>query len=831
MPWRLGSLFAGIGGFDLAAEQTGSFETVWQVEINPQATQVLAHHWPEVLRHGDITTLDPATLPPADVVCGGSPCFPAGTLVLTKRGLVPIETVVIGDEVLTHLLRWRPVLDVIRRKAPTLTLQGMGHYDLRTTADHPFYARTVERRWRSTPRGYDRVFGEPEWTAAADLVGKQWSSPARFPDAVVPDIVPAGREKAVPPFSEAFFWLVGAWLGDGWTDLHQRPHRRSGQLLGNVLIGIGFDDAQEFERHLSETQLHFRSYRERTTMRYVISSRPLARWLRDHFGQYSHGKRLPFWVLGMRREWRRALWDGYMWTDGFEAANGMSFSSTSKPLIVGMRLLSQSLGMVAGMYNASRPRAFAIIEGRTVAERPSYSAKVYWGPRSSVNDGDYAWGRVRRVAPTGHVEEVYNLEVSDDNSYTADGMVVHNCQNLSVAGHRDGLAGDASRLFWDFVRVADAFPQAPVVWENVPGVLSSHGGDDFALVLWGFTGFLPAVPAKGWRSAGVCQGPRRTVAWRVLDSQYFGVAQRRRRVFLVGYPGHDPRAVEVLFDAESVSGNPPPRRQAGALAPTLLASGAGTNRPAGIGSEADFLIPVTQALTGRRGVDDNQAQGGFLAPMAAPTGGLGNGGPDDDPQEYPKTYTGFGVPYSVPVAARAVSVGRGSYPTVHEDLAPTITGRHGDPGSVAYTLLAHTGRRNDGESETFIPVIVATEDLDDGVPPVAHTLSAEGADASEDGTGRSIPLVAATLTSSYGKQVDSSDTNHGPPNLIGECLAVRTLLPIECERLQGFPDRWTCGVSEGDTPISDSARYCMLGNAVTVPVVRWIFERLARAGV
>jgi DNA (cytosine-5)-methyltransferase 1 len=285
-----------------------------------------------------------------------------------------------------------------------------------------------------------------------------------------------------------------------------------------------------------------------------------------------------------------------------------------------------------------------------------------------------------------------------------------------------------------------------------------------------------------------------------------------------------------------VSGNPPPRRQAGALAPTLLASGAGTNRPAGIGSEAEFLIPVTQALTARlgtAGADDNQAQGGFL----------------------------------IPAAARAVSVSRGSYPTTHEDLAPAITGRRGDPGSVAYTLLGH-GRRNDGESETFIPVafdltqitsaanrsrvapelpaptlhtgggayvIVAASDDDAsedvaGVPAVAHTLSAEGADASEDGTGRGIPLAAMALTSS-GQQVDSSDTNHGPPNLIEEYLAVRKLLPIECERLQGFPDRWTCGVLEGDAPISDSARYRMLGNAVAVPVARWIFERLARAGV
>ena len=107
------------------------------------------------------------------------------------------------------------------------------------------------------------------------------------------------------------------------------------------------------------------------------------------------------------------------------------------------------------------------------------------------------------------------------------------CQDLSVGGRRAGLVGERSRLFWDYCRVADACNARWVVWENVAGVLSSNNGEDFAAVLWGLTGLRVEVPEDGWRTAGMCTGNHRTAVWRVLDAKYFGVPQRRRRVFIV----------------------------------------------------------------------------------------------------------------------------------------------------------------------------------------------------------------------------------------------------------------------------------------------------------
>ncbi len=151
------------------------------------------------------------------------------------------------------------------------------------------------------------------------------------------------------------------------------------------------------------------------------------------------------------------------------------------------------------------------------------------------------------------------------------------CQDLSVAGKRAGLAGERSGLFYELLRVADSNPASWVLAENVPGLLSSAGGADFATVLGELSGFFPEVPTDGWRNSGVCSGPKGTVAWRVLDAQYFGVAQRRRRVFIVRSPATARgSAFEVLFEPDCVSGDPPPSREKGQRLARTLTEGFGS---------------------------------------------------------------------------------------------------------------------------------------------------------------------------------------------------------------------------------------------------------------
>jgi len=149
------------------------------------------------------------------------------------------------------------------------------------------------------------------------------------------------------------------------------------------------------------------------------------------------------------------------------------------------------------------------------------------------------------------------------------------CQDLSVAGRRAGLDGDRSGLFWEQCRITAETAASWALWENVAGALSSNGGQDFASVLWGFTGTLPEVPEDGWRSTGLCVGPDRTAVWRMLDAQWFGVAQRRRRVFVVAGP-RDLCGPEILAFGQSVSGHPRPSRTQGEEVAGTLGGGAGS---------------------------------------------------------------------------------------------------------------------------------------------------------------------------------------------------------------------------------------------------------------
>ena len=189
------------------------------------------------------------------------------------------------------------------------------------------------------------------------------------------------------------------------------------------------------------------------------------------------------------------------------------------------------------------------------------------------------------------------------------------CQAFSVAGMRAGLEDPRGKLTIKFVELADAIDHVRTArgddecitwWENVPGVLSDKG-NAFGCFLGALVGESSALQPSGgrWTDAGCVYGPQRTAAWRVLDAQYFGLAQRRRRVFVVASArrGFDPAA--VLFESEGLRRDTPPRREAGKgfthdTAPCLVSSGRGTER-IGETRGQDPVVAVTCMAHGQGG--------------------------------------------------------------------------------------------------------------------------------------------------------------------------------------------------------------------------------------
>lgn len=504
-------------------------------EIEPFPSAVLAHHYPDVPNLGDMTKHKEWPLDSTvDLLVGGTPCFPGETLVAAQRGLVPIREINIGDYVLTHKNRWRKVLRVGSKNAPTIRLRGQGQSTgLITTAEHPFYARKKTRKWVGRANGnWVTEMSPPKWVEAKDMEDLYWASPSSWPKSEPPPIETRGNEHQVSPMSDALAWVVGRWLGDGWTRISQRR--------GYVFICCADSEADDLADRLIAAGLTASRSKERTTTRYQIASKALARWLRDEFGAGAANKTMPTWVFGW--EHRKALWDGYLSADGCHTTNGWRLTTVSDRLALGATLLAHSLGWSASRRLVTPKRDECVIEGRVVRERPFWQITAYSNARSSVDMDGHRWGLVRRVEIESNTE-VFNIEVEGDNSYVADGIVVHNCQSFSVAGLRKGMADPRGNLALVFLAIADRIRPRWILWENVPGVLSSNGGRDFGA----FLGALGEL-GYGW-------------AYRVLDAQHFGVPQRRRRVFVVGHLGDWQRAAAVLFERQSLSGDSPPRRE------------------------------------------------------------------------------------------------------------------------------------------------------------------------------------------------------------------------------------------------------------------------------
>ena len=430
------------------------------------------------------------------------------------------------------------------------------------------------------------------------------------------------------------------------------------------------------------------------------------------------------------------------------------------------------------------------------------------------------------------------------------------CQAYSVAGRREGLSDERGALTLEYVKILDTIdeqrkqqgkPAAIGLWENVPGVLSSKD-NAFGCFLGDLAGedceLVP--PGKRWSNAGCVFGPKRTVAWRILDAQYFGVAQRRRRVFVVASAREGVDPVELLFEFEGVRRDSAPSREAGKAVAALTANGVGTC-----------------------GADDNQGQAGHLIPAVdvCPTlraGGNATGGDrppgtDVDTAESLQvvmTVHGTQDPDTNVELAHTLGRNQGQENAVltqfGEEIAGTLTARHdsspcADRGMniVAFSSKDYGGDATENMSPTLRACGHADSHANAGAPPaVAYPIlevgKRTGASTTDTRAGLGVgsdgdPMFTlqadatpkASEERSFTLKLPSSSGGGQPAAAMTPELAVRRLTPVECERLQGFPDGHT-DVPYRGKPAADGHRYRALGNSKAIPVVAWLGKRIKK---
>lgn len=387
------------------------------------------------------------------------------------------------------------------------------------------------------------------------------------------------------------------------------------------------------------------------------------------------------------------------------------------------------------------------------------------------------------------------------------------CQDLSIAGRRAGLAGERSGLFMEAVQVIKEMRSSTnglyptfAVWENVPGAFSSNGGEDFRAVLEELArveqpdASIPRPSGRGgrWSKAGAIAGNGWSLAWRQLDAQYWGVPQRRKRIALVVDFGGQ-RAAEILFERTSLSGNPCESIPAWkTFARTPEASVAGYDR----------MVESGNSITG-----DAESEG------TERSGGKGTGRVLES--DHRETSTRCTEPAAYTLKIRSGCEGGGKGALVQTELSATIS-----------TLQDQT---------LFQPVVYDARGNGDG--KIVPTITGDYENRITDYTAIAIERKTFNEQSfSHYKESDKCSTLKAKAGNIGngsECLIaekairwiVRRLTPVECERLQGYPDGYTDIGDWTDSKgkkhkYADSPRYKALGNSIALPQWFWLVQKM-----
>lgn len=447
------------------------YEIYYASEIETIPINVTQHHFPNTIQLGDVTKVKGKDLPKIDLLIGGSPCFTSKNLVMTSDGYKPIKEIKVGDMVLTHKNRYRKVLKIGGEKKETITIKSQGSTQIETTKNHPFYC--FEDKKQNSQFLWKNI---GDFKKGDKVVSINWRI-----------------NKDLKKFSDIDLYILGRFLADGCCYKTKRKNRKDSYIY-KFKISIGKHELEGFKMKVDD---RFSYIEEKTVYNAFIYRKEWVE-LGEKFGHLAHNKFIPNFILDLPVKRLKIFLKGYMDGDGHIRKQASKINTYKRNTTVSEKLaLTLSLA-IQKCYNGvsicfTKRKNKHIIENRVVNQRDTYEVsytenKTKFSKYKIIDDYIvYNLTKSTSFEKTG-INNVYNLEVEEDNSYVVNNLIVHNCQGFSFSGKQLNFNDPRSKLFFEFVRLLKECKPKYFLLENVKmkkeyiKVISEHLGVEPILI-------------------------------------------------------------------------------------------------------------------------------------------------------------------------------------------------------------------------------------------------------------------------------------------------------------------------------------------------------------
>ena len=378
----------------------------------------------------------------------------------------------------------------------------MGFENIHCTPEHKFYVREMHRKWNNEKRSYDRLFKKPEFIEANNLTSKHYLG------------VPIIQEE-IPFYTDDldFWYLIGLYLGDGWLKLGKGY---------DVVFGLNEKKIKKLNENVNKDKYNWTTHVERTITRLRFANKEMYEFISKYIGTGSFEKHIPYEILCLPKKQLKALYNGYLDSDGCNIKNTdrIQFSSVNRSLIYSFSLIINKLFNRPTQISLVKTNPTKIIENRMVKQHDWYLLRFTMNKKKQDHafcENNYIWYPFNKIEK-GKDENVYNMEVDIDHSYIVQGCISKNCQDFSVAGKQAGGdvgSGTRSSLMYETKRIVGKLRPKYVIWENVKNLLSAKHRHNFDT-------YLETMKALGY-----------TNYYQVLNAKDYGIPQNRERVFTI----------------------------------------------------------------------------------------------------------------------------------------------------------------------------------------------------------------------------------------------------------------------------------------------------------